>query len=193
MAAERQIAAGGGQSAADAIAVGPAPGTAAPLATDVTQQVFRDAMARLAATVHVITTDDEAGRAGATVTAVSSVTDEPPTLLVCLNRRSSVARIVGANGVLAVNALRHGAHDLSSVFAGQGGINGHARFRHGSWSTLVTGAPLLDDSIASFDCRISGSADLGTHTIFHCRVVAVPARQEGSGLVYVGRRYTTTA
>ena len=62
------------------------------------RQDYRDAMARLAAAVNIITTDGPSGRAGFTATAVCSVTDEPPTLLVCLNRSASAHPIVTANG-----------------------------------------------------------------------------------------------
>ena len=80
---------------------------------------YRDAMARLGAAVHVITTDGPGGRAGFTASAVCSVTDEPPTLLVCLNRSASVYPAFQANGVLCVNALAAGQQQLSSLFGGK--------------------------------------------------------------------------
>jgi flavin reductase len=64
---------------------------------------FREAMSRLGAAVHVITTDGQAGMTGFTATAVSSVSDQPPTLLVCLNRRSTSAPVLSHNGVFCVN------------------------------------------------------------------------------------------
>jgi flavin reductase len=67
--------------------------------------IFREAMSRLGAAVHIITTAGGAGKAGATATAVCSVTDSPPTLLVCLNRRSQTNPVVLENGVFCVNTL----------------------------------------------------------------------------------------
>jgi flavin reductase len=76
---------------------------------------YRNAMARLGAAVNIITTDGPAGRAGFTASAVCSVTDEPPTLLVCLNRSASVYPAFKANGVLCVNVLAAGHQSLSAA------------------------------------------------------------------------------
>src|SRR5471032_1788832 len=80
---------------------------------------FRNAMARLGAAVNVITTDGPAGRAGFTASAVSSVTDEPPTLLVCLNRNASVYDAFKQNGVLCVNFLCGCHQNLDILFFGK--------------------------------------------------------------------------
>ena len=66
----------------------------------VDKQSFRDAMSTLAAAVNVVTTDGPGGRAGFTATAVCSVCDEPPTLLVCLNRGASVYDVFSRNDAL---------------------------------------------------------------------------------------------
>ena len=65
----------------------------------ITRQAFRDGMARLAAAVHVVTTDGPGGRGGFTASAVCSVTDDPPTLLVCVNLHSRQNDLIRANGV----------------------------------------------------------------------------------------------
>ena len=80
----------------------------------ISQAAFRDAMARLAAAVHVVTTDGEAGRAGFTASAVSSVTDDPPTLLVCMHRGSRYNDVFKINGVLCVTALGPEHTELSA-------------------------------------------------------------------------------
>ncbi|RMS59348.1 FMN reductase RutF [Pseudomonas syringae pv. aceris] len=85
----------------------------------VSQLAFREAMSSLAAAVNVITTDGPGGRAGFTATAVCSVTDQPPTLLVCINRSASVYDAFMENGTLCVNTLGNGQQDLSSVFGGK--------------------------------------------------------------------------
>jgi flavin reductase len=79
---------------------------------------FRQAMSRLGAAVNVITTAGVAGKAGFTASAVCSVTDEPPTLLVCLNRNASVYHAVKQNGVLCVNTLGAGHQHISDLFGG---------------------------------------------------------------------------
>src|SRR5476651_908107 len=80
---------------------------------------YRNAMARLGAAVNIITTDGPAGRAGFTASAVCSVTDEPPTLLVCLNRNASVYDAFKQNGVLCVNVLGAGHQNISNIFGGK--------------------------------------------------------------------------
>src|SRR5919206_2511438 len=89
---------------------------------------FREAMSRLGAAVHVITTAGPGGKTGATATAVCSVSDAPPTLLVCLNRRSQTNPILQQNGVFCVNTLGAGAIEIADIFAGRTGVMGSDRF-----------------------------------------------------------------
>lgn len=85
----------------------------------VDKQDFRDAMARLGSAVNIITTDGPAGRAGFTASAVCSVTDSPPTLLVCLNRSASVYSVFQQNQTLCVNTLCAEHESLSNLFGGK--------------------------------------------------------------------------
>ena len=82
----------------------------------VEQQAFREAMSRLGAAVHVITTDGPSGKTGFTATAVCSVSDSPPTLLVCLNRGATSMPILRGNGVFCVNTLRAGDELVADTF-----------------------------------------------------------------------------
>jgi flavin reductase len=156
----------------------------------VTRQEFRDAMSRLGAAVNIVTTDGPAGLGGLTVSAVCSVTDEPPTLLVCLNRRSPQNRRFKENGVLCVNSLAPGQEDLSSRFAGRSaGADMAERFSHASWVRLATGAPVLEGATVSFDCRIVDVVERGTHSVIFAEVEAV--RQGGTprALIWFRRDY----
>src|SRR5207253_5127235 len=90
---------------------------------------FRDAMSRLGAAVHVITTAGPGGKTGATATAVCSVSDAPPTLLMCLNRRSQTNPVVVENGVFCVNTLGDGGAETDDIFAGRTGDQCTDRFR----------------------------------------------------------------
>src|SRR5690349_15766224 len=139
----------------------------------VEKQAYREAMARLGAAVNVITTDGPGGRAGFTASAVCSVTDTPPTLLVCANRANDSYPAMKANGVLCVNTLA-GAHEpLSPLFAGLTDHTMAARFEGATWHRLATGAPALDGALASFDCRIVQIIEVGTHDVFICEADAV--------------------
>lgn len=150
---------------------------------------FRNGMSLLTGAVNVITTAGATGRFGFTASAVCSVTDSPPTLLVCMNRASSSHCHFKDNGILSVNVLGSEHQDISQAFASK--LTMDERFNHGHWSTLQTGAPVLDDALVSFDCQIKQMNEIGTHTIFFCEVQAIqihPA-DEYQGLIYFNRAY----
>lgn len=149
---------------------------------------FRDGMAMLSGAVNVITTGGSEGLAGFTATAVCSVTDQPPTLLVCMNRSSYAHRFFTANGVLCVNLLGGDQQGLSGLFADRN-VSMEERFRQSAWQTLSTGSPALDDALVNFDCRIAQIHDVGSHSIFYCEVVQLRQSNPRPGLVYFNRNY----
>jgi len=149
---------------------------------------FRNAMALLGGAVSVITTDGPAGRYGFTASAVCSVTDQPPTLLVCMNRSSHANVHFKTNGVLAVNVLTAEHQDISGVFANRE-MNAEQRFASAQWHTMESGAPLLDESLVSFDCRIAQAHEVGSHTIFYCEILDLRMGASQEGLVYFNRAY----
>ena len=155
----------------------------------ITQQSYRDAMARLGAAVSLVTTDGPAGRTGFTASAVCSVTDEPPTLLACLNRASGLAPVFKANGVLCVNVLSPGQQALSILFGGKVVGEADTRFGAAEWSVLRTGAPVLEGAVVSFDCRIVQATDVGTHTVLFCEVDGLRSGSLHEGLIYFARAY----
>lgn len=159
----------------------------------VDQEAFREAMARLGAAVNVVTTGGAAGHGGCTASAVCSVTDDPPTLLVCLNRGGDMHRLVKANGVLCVNTLAAGQQALSPLFAGTTGKGVTERFVAGQWRPLETGAPVLEGAVVSFDCVISQVTEVGTHGVFFCAVAAIRlGSAHDEALIYFRRRYHQT-
>ena len=124
---------------------------------------FREAMSRLGAAVHVITTAGPGGKTGATATAVCSVSDAPPMLLMCLNRRSQTNPAVVENGVFCVNTLGDGGAEIADIFAGRTGVSGSDRFGSGDWTVLTTASPVLASAVAVFDCRIVEVRSVGSH------------------------------
>jgi flavin reductase len=157
--------------------------------TTVDQAQFRDAMSRLGAAVHVVTTAGAAGTAGVTATAVVSVSDSPAMLLVCLNRRSQVAPILEVNRTLCVNTLRAGADTIADVFAGRTKCTMAERFNTGAWTELSTGSPALTDAVVAFDCRVIEVKSVATHNVVFAGVVAVRLGRPGGALVYHDRAY----
>ncbi|SRR5579883_512971 len=152
-------------------------------------QLFREAMSRLGAAVHVVTTAGSAGRTGFTATAVCSVSDAPATLLVCLNRRSNSAPLLAQNGVFCVNTLAATEETLADVFAGRSGVHLDERFAHGEWLTLKTGAPVLASAAIAFDCRTIEIKAVASHNVFFGVVEAIRLGAPGPVLVYHDRLY----
>ncbi|MGO4112480.1 flavin reductase [Rhizobium ruizarguesonis] len=156
----------------------------------VDRQLFRSGMARLAAGVNIITSAGANGRCGFTASAVCSVTDDPPTLMVCINRGSQSYEAIKANGILCVNTVAGAHEELSMRFAGANGVKDmETRFAGGEWQELVTGAPSLAGAVVSFDCRLSHQVAVGTHDVLFCEVVAVHTSEDVEGLVYFGRKF----
>ncbi|MBP2170677.1 flavin reductase [Erwinia toletana] len=156
-------------------------------ASGVEKQEFRNAMSRLGAAVNIITTDGPGGRAGFTASAVCSVTDSPPTLLVCLNRSASVHPAFTENQALCVNTLAAGHESLSNLFGGKTTMA--ERFIAAEWSTLVTGSPILAGAVASFDCKVTQVVSVGTHDILFCEAQALVCNDDTHGLIYFDRGY----
>lgn len=150
--------------------------------------LFRDGMARLASAVHVITTDGPDGFAGITATAVCSVTDQPPTLLTCINRSSYAYSIFSNNGVLCVNALSAEQQDIAQLFSDRS-VSMPDRIKRVSTDRLSTGSPALQGALVSFDCRIVQQQQLGSHDVFIAEVQAVKIGDNTAGLTYFQRTY----
>lgn len=153
---------------------------------------FRNGMSLLATAVNVVTTAGDSGRHGFTASAVCSVTDTPPTLLVCMNKSTRSHLSFIENKVLSVNVLGGHQQHISNAFASR--LNSDERFDHGSWTQLKTGSPILEDALVSFDCEINEIHEVGTHSVFMCRVVDIkqnanPTSSSDESLVYFNRSY----
>jgi len=153
---------------------------------------FKAGMRQLAAGVSVITTTAGDGtRLGITATAVCSLTAEPPSLMVAVNTATGTGAVIAATGRLCVNVLARSHEDVARVFAGMTGINGPERFDTGTWTTESTGAPVLADALAAFDCTVVKTVDHGTHTVFISEVQAVRVNATSPDpLVYANSAFT---
>lgn len=151
--------------------------------------LFRDAMTKLGAAVHVVTTAGPAGRTGFTATAVCSVSDNPPTLLVCLNNNSRNMPPLRANGTFCVNTLGAEAEEIADVFAGRTGAAMEQRFHVGEWMTLSTGSPVLRSAVMAFDCRTVDVKTVATHNVFFALIESIHIGEPSKALVYHEREY----
>ncbi|KAA0971256.1 flavin reductase [Aureimonas fodinaquatilis] len=148
-------------------------------------------MSHFAAAVHIVTTDGRAGIRGTTVTSVCSVSDMPATLLVCLNASSAVNDRYEKNGCFAVNILAAEHESLAKAFAGEGKLSLDERFALANWAPLVTGAPILENALASFDCRLTDARIVATHRVLIGEVVGLNVAPSAPGLVYKERHFHT--
>ena len=155
---------------------------------------FLEGMSRAACTVNIVTTDGPAGRAGVTVSAMSSVTaDGPaPRLLICIHEAGSACPVILQNGVFCVNLLKSGQPVISDVFAGRTRAVGEDRFALADWVPMTTGALRLADPLAAFDCRISQATLVGTHYVLFGTVEDVFFAEAGDPLIYANRTYATS-
>ena len=153
---------------------------------------FVDAMSRLAAAVTVVAAHSpRLGRVGLTATAVTSLSAEPPMLVVCLNRATSLARALPTTGWFSVNVLAADQVEVAEVFAGRTGASGEQRFAAGSWRVHHHGVPVLDDAVATFVCHVGNSMQQSTHTVLIGSVHDVILHPGGapSPLMYHRRRF----
>ena len=149
---------------------------------------FLSAMSQAVTGVNIVTTDGHAGRYGLTVSAVSSVSAEPPMLLVCVNRRSVARNAIGRNGKFAINILAASQQSIAETFSGSDRHGGAYRFSNDDWITERNGAPILKGAIATFDCEIEKAVAAATHTIFIGRVIAT-TEVPNIPLLYTQRNY----
>ncbi len=148
-------------------------------------QSFKQAMRHCAGAVALVTVGREQGRrTGLTVTAVCSLSDDPPSLLVCVNRNASAHPRIREERCFVVNFLTEEHMALALTFSGQKGIDGDDRFGFGRWTTAVTGAPCLEDALVSFDCELRQEFETKTHSVFigDVRDVTFPLRRAAAGL-----------
>ncbi len=149
----------------------------------------RNAMAQLAGAVSVVTVGWGEERNGLTVTSMTCVSLNPPTLLFCINRHSSSWPVLQRTRCFAVNVLGAGHRRLADQFAGRMGHDGPGRFEGANWRTLATGAPILADALVAFDCEIDQTIAKHSHEIVIGRIRATLAPQGDSPLIYWSRCY----
>jgi flavin reductase (DIM6/NTAB) family NADH-FMN oxidoreductase RutF len=152
---------------------------------------FKNALQLWASGVTVVTTQSEKfGVQGMTVTAFSSVSVNPPQVLVCINDAADTGDGIAESQCFAVNILTTEQQEISNQFAG--GSSQAQRFADTDWSTSVTGAPLLNNSLMSLDCKVVEKVRAGTHWIIIGEVQATECRS-GEPLLYYRGAYRKIA
>ncbi|WP_321957514.1 4-hydroxyphenylacetate 3-monooxygenase, reductase component [Paraburkholderia bannensis] len=160
-----------------------------PTPADDARANFRQAMAHLPAAVNVITTDGPAGRCGITASAVCSVTDTPPTVLVCLNRSSAMHPAFEGNRRVCINVLPGEHEDLAKHFAGLTKLPMDERFALPGWDEGDSDVPVLRDALASIEGNIVEMKEVGSHSVMFVEATRIRVRSDGDGLVYFSRNF----
>ncbi|NOT10508.1 MAG: flavin reductase family protein [Methylococcaceae bacterium] len=157
----------------------------------VSAEEFKKALQLWASGITVVTTNSEKfGTQGMTVTAFSSVSMNPPQVLVCINESADTGEGIEESQCFAVNILSSEQQDASNNFSG--GCSQEERFANTRWSTASTGAPMLDDSLVSLDCRVVNKVLAGTHWIVIGEIEASICRS-GEPLLYYRGGYRQLA
>jgi len=155
------------------------------------ETAFRAAMRRFAATVTIITACDHERHHGMTATAVTSVSMDPPSLMMCLNQKTLLHDIMFRARRFCVNVLHRDQVELSAAFSGA--VPPGQRFARGRWLRCDDGLPYLADAQANLFCRKAAALPYATHTIFVGRVEEVELRDVIAPLVYQDAAYCVAA
>ncbi|QPM91173.1 flavin reductase family protein [Pseudooceanicola algae] len=147
------------------------------------------AMRHFASGVTVITAGKGDQRRGLTATAFSSVTMEPPTVLVCVNRSGATHEAITEAGHFCVNLLGEDAQDLAADFAGMTGRSGAAQFDGHDWVETLNGAPAYAHALAHIACSLDQALVAGSHSIFIGRVEEVSVNPDRPPLLHFNRGF----
>lgn len=148
---------------------------------------FRQAMRRLASAVAVVATTRGDEWIGMAATSVTSLSMDPPSLLICVNRSASIHAALTHGATFSVNILHESHEPISAAFGGK--AKGAERFATGDWRACSEGLPRLHDAVASIACAVDMSVDYGTHTIVIGKVRQTRLSTQEHPLIYVNGRY----
>jgi flavin reductase (DIM6/NTAB) family NADH-FMN oxidoreductase RutF len=157
--------------------------------TEVTSGDFRNAMRQLTGGVSVITAGRGRDISGMTVTSVSSLSVDPPALIVSINREASSWPLVKRYGFFGVSILTSDQIDIAERFTGKGGLKSADRFAGARWTTRASGVPLLVGALAAIDCEVEDIVERHSHAIVIGRVLDVAVSPRTAALAYWQGRY----
>ena len=145
---------------------------------------FKNSMRNLAASVSVVTVGTGIHASGFTATSVISLSVDPPTVLVSINRGSASWPLVQSGRKFAVNVLSSAHFDIAETFAGRSGLKGHERYIDPRWERSSGQVPHLVDALAVIECDLEEVLPRYSHAILIGRVVKVITNSSGRPLVY---------
>lgn len=141
-------------------------------------------MRRVPGSVAIIAAQARGVRTGLAATAWTSLSADPPMLLVCVNRSASAHKVIHEAGAFSVNLLADDELETVAIFSAQRGLDGDARFLDGQWAMGPRSQPMLEKAPATFECVLLDSHDYGTHTIFIGQVDEMGGTGRSNPLIY---------
>ncbi|MEO8722981.1 MAG: flavin reductase family protein [Sphingobium sp.] len=156
--------------------------------TDHIGMEFKQAMRRLAASVTLVTLTDDGVFKGMAATAVCSLSAEPPSLLVCINRAASLHSHLTSASHFAVNILHTDQIEIAKRFSDNSLRD--VRFENADWVRHEMGPPILRDAQVSLVCTRSELISFGTHTICIGTVVDIQNRVDIDPLIYANGAFS---
>lgn len=156
-------------------------------AAAVDQELFKVGMQQLASTVTVITSAYEGARSGMTATAVCSLSPDPASLIISVNRSNRTFGFIMDSRKFAVNLLSVEQENIANAFASSKHLED--QFRSGAWSVSECGAPVLTDALAVFVCDVDQWMNTKTHTVFCGNISECNVSPDRSPLLFGKKQY----
>lgn len=158
-------------------------------AEPIDRHAFRGLMRHVPGQVCIVAAAAGGQRKGMTASAVCSLTDLPPTVIVCVNQAAGTHDLIIKSGFFSVNALAESDEAVARIFSGIGGATGEERFSTGDWSVGIAGSPILTSAVCRLECRLSEYRAASSHTVFFGQVLAGAALPDKNPLLYLRGSY----
>ncbi|WP_440641440.1 flavin reductase family protein [Bradyrhizobium sp. PUT101] len=156
--------------------------------TPISPAVFKQSMRRLAGGVCILASARDGERHGLTMTAVCSLTLDPPTLIACVNRDAGAYETMRSTRRVSVNLLGSDQVELAELFSSST-IRGAERFERAEWVEMASGVPALTGALAVLDCQIVEEKAVGQHSVLFCEVKAARLESDKDPLVHYDRNF----
>ena len=154
---------------------------------------FIGRMREVPGAVAIIATAENGEFRGLVATAWCSLSADPPSMLICVNKSASAHDAIVRVGIFSVNQLANGHDEMVEIFSNRRGLKDHARFIGSEWRVGETGAPLLEKAVTAYDCHVVSRLEHGTHSIFVGNVVGLHVSEgECVPLSYLGGKLCTS-
>lgn len=156
--------------------------------TPISSDVFKQSMRLLAGGVCIVATKENGERRGLTMTAVCSLTVDPPSLIACVNRDAGAHCMMSTTRRVSVNILSDDHAELADLFSSPR-VRGTDRFEAEKWTEMASGVPALADALAVLDCQVMDETAIGQHSVFFCEVKSVRLQPGKKPLIHFNREF----